>query len=149
MRAHILFLLGYLLAGCSSPSATRTAPIPATEAPPPMAALPQAAVLADGLHQISGTLLTPPAGSVVELAVLLVDAKGRPRQLLGSLNLEGTGQALPFTLSASAVPAGNALQAQLRARVSLSGRLVQRLPGRPLGMLQDTRLGMLQLVNAP
>ncbi|MBF7730899.1 YbaY family lipoprotein [Pseudomonas sp. N040] len=144
MRLVPLILLSCLLPGCSS------APAPAAPMPAPavatLAVAPPAAVTR---FQLSGSLLTPPAGSVVELALLLVDAKGRPQALLASSTLTGTGQPLPFTLGFSHDTLPADLRPQLRARVSLSGQLVQRLPGQPLASLQSSHLGALQLVRAP
>ncbi|MDH0099515.1 hypothetical protein N7333_23250, partial [Pseudomonas sp. GD04158] len=63
--------------------------------------------------------------------------------------LRGDGAPLPFRLP---LAANNQIQGQrieLRGRVSLSGRLVQRLPPRTIAELKDQDLGSLQLVPAP
>jgi uncharacterized lipoprotein YbaY len=86
---------------------------------------------------------------VVELALLLVDSKNRPKDLLASNTLVGTGHPLPFTLGYSRDTLPADLRPQLRARVSLSGQLIQRLPGKPLSSLHSSDLGALQLVKAP
>lgn len=148
MRLLPLMLFSCWLSGCSS-QATETVPATAVASNPAssvLAAVPQAA---QELQHLNGSLLTPVSGSVVELAVLLVDSQGRPRKLLESTILSGTGQALPFTLgfAKAAVPAGQRLQ--LRARVSVSGRLVQRLPGQLIAPADNSYLGALQLVSAP
>lgn len=147
MRLAILSLIGCLLSGCASTPAEPPAKLPAKPlhtAP----AEPASEPLAERF-QLSGSLLTPPAGSVVELALLLIDPKGRPKDLLGSSTLNGTGQPLPFVLgfSRDQLPAG--LSAQLRVRVSLSGQLTMRLPGKPIANLHSQHLGALQLVSAP
>lgn len=144
MRLAPLILFGCLLSGCSSEPVTPL-PGPAAMAPvPEVSALPAIA-----RFQLSGSLLTPPEGSVVELALLLVDSQNRPKDLLASSTLAGTGQPLPFTLGYSRDTLPADLRPQLRARVSLSGQLVQRLPGKPLSALQSSDLGALQLVKAP
>jgi uncharacterized lipoprotein YbaY len=147
MRLATLILIGCLLLGCSSKPADPPATLPA-KPHNTLAATPISETPAERF-QLSGSLLTPPAGSVVELALLLVDQKGRPKDLLGSTTLNGTGQALPFALgfSRDQLPAG--LTAQLRVRVSLSGQLAMRLPGKPIATLHSQNLGALQLVSAP
>jgi uncharacterized lipoprotein YbaY len=67
-------------------------------------------------RELSGTLQGVPAGADVELALLVIDERGRPQQLLASSTLTGTGQALPYHLrfNPEAFPPG--------ARVELRGR---------------------------
>jgi len=148
MRLLPLLLLSCLLFGCSNqPADDRPTPAPVAAA---VKQIPKEAPAADpNLNQLSGTLLTPAAGSVVELAILLVDAQGRPRGLLQSRTLSGTGQALPFTLSFTKPSPAIDLRLQLRGRVSVSGRLVQRLPGKFIPAEQNSQLGALTLVSAP
>lgn len=147
MRLATLSLIGCLLSGCSSTPAEPPAKLPVSpQQPAPVRALIEQPV---ERFQLSGALLTPPAGSVVELALLLVDPKGRPKGLLGSTTLTGTGQSLPFTLGFSRDQLPADLSAQLRVRVSLSGQLTQRLPGKPIATLHSQNLGALQLVSAP
>ena len=43
-------------------------------------------------------MLQVPAGAEVELALLVIDERGRPQRLLASSNLTGTGQDLPYRL---------------------------------------------------
>ncbi len=49
-------------------------------------------------RELSGTLQGVPAGAEVELALLVIDDKDRPQQLLASSSLIGTNQVLPFHL---------------------------------------------------
>ncbi|MCP5854103.1 hypothetical protein NL323_29645, partial [Klebsiella pneumoniae] len=49
-------------------------------------------------RELSGTLLEIPRGADVELALLVIDERDRPQQLLASSTLTGTGQALPYRL---------------------------------------------------
>ena len=148
MRLLLLMLFSCWLSGCSS-QAAETVPATAAASNPASSVVVTVPQAAQELQYLSGSLLTPAPGSVVELAVLVVDAQGRPRKLLESTTLSGTGQALPFSLgfTKAAVPAGQRLQ--LRARVSVSGRLVQRLPGQLIAPADNSYLGALQLVSAP
>ena len=148
MRPLPLILLASLMLGCSSqPADDRANSAPATtSARQPVKVAPAAE---PNLNQVTGTLLTPAAGSVVELAILLVDAKGQPRSMLESHTLSGTGQALPFTLSFAKPEPVSDLRLQLRGRVSVSGQLVQRLPGKSIPAQQSNQLGALKLVSAP
>lgn len=134
------FILVPLLSACSSAPETPP-PAPVAPATPQTALAPQ-----PGLR---GQLLGVASGAEVELALLAVDLRGRPRQLLGQVRLRGDGEPLPFHLPiASDMPtAGQRLE--LRGRVSQSGRLVQRLPARTIAELSDQDLGALQLVPAP
>lgn len=141
MIRYLPALLLPLLGACSS----------APETPPPTAAAPvtplQTPVAPQpGLH---GQLLGVASGADVDLALLAVDLRGRPQQLLGQVRLRGDGEPLPFHLPfASEMPtAGQRLE--LRGRVSQAGRLVQRLPARTIANLSDQDLGQLQLVPAP
>lgn len=137
-----------LLAACAREPA---APLPAvalpTTATPTTATRP--APIAAGQHRLSGSLLTPPPGSEVELALLLVDPRDRPQQLLGSQNLSGNGQPLAFEFGFLPTSAPPGSRIELRVRVSQAGRLILRLPPRALDGRQDHRLGTLQLVAAP
>ena len=118
MRPLPLMLLSCLLLGCASQPADEVSQ-PASAAKPAIQAVQTAAKNMHNQRQLSGTLMTPPAGSRVELAVLLIDAQGYPRKLLGSGALTGTGQALPFTVVFARPAATSDLQLQLRARVRI------------------------------
>lgn len=73
-------------------------------------------------------MLEIPAGADVELALLVIDDRDRPQQLLASSNLTGTGQAPPYHLrfNPEAFPAG--ARVELRGRASRSGQLIMHLP---------------------
>lgn len=137
--------LAALLGACANAPATVPEPPPASapDAPAP-AAVDAAPSRQPGLR---GQLLGVAAGAEVELALLAVDARGRPGRLLGQLRLRGDGNPLPFDLPLASGADGQRLE--LRGRVSLSGRLVQRLPPRAIGELADQDLGSLYLVPAP
>lgn len=101
------------------------------------------------MRELTGSLSLPPNGSEVEMALLVVDERDRPQQLLASLKLAGTGQDLAFHLpfNPEYFPAG--ARVELRARVSLSGRLIQHLPAQRIQQAQTQNLGPLRLVSAP
>ncbi|MCP8464117.1 YbaY family lipoprotein [Pseudomonas sp. ZM23] len=136
-----------LLAGCSSDkpsSVPQTAPVSATVVEP---------VLPANMRELTGLLNSSqgalPVGSEVELALLVIDERDRPQQLLSSEKLLATGQPLPFRLmfNPQSFP-GNA-RVELHGRVSQSGQLAWRL--RPVRITQpETRaLGELRLERAP
>lgn len=141
MIRYLPVMLLPLLGACSS----------APETPPPVPQVPATTVQTlvaphPGLH---GQLLGVANGADVDLALLAVDLRGRPQQLLGQVRLRGDGEPLSFHLPfASDMPtAGQRIE--LRGRVSQAGRLVQRLPARTIANLNDQDLGQLQLVPAP
>lgn len=146
MNRYLSFLplaLSGLLAACTSePTATISPPTPA----PTEIEVSTPAIQGPGLR---GELLGVAAGANVDLALLGVDMRGRPRALLGEVHLRGNGEALPFHLPLSSQQAPQNLRLELRGRVSQSGRLVQRLPARTIAELTDQDLGALHLVPAP
>ncbi|VXC82580.1 Uncharacterized lipoprotein YbaY [Pseudomonas sp. 8Z] len=131
--------LAALLSACTHAPETEPAP-PAAATPAPVSAT------APGLH---GQLLGVASGADVELALLAVDLRGRPRQLLGQVRLRGDGAPLPFHLPFTEAASASGQRLELRGRVSHSGRLVQRLPTRTIAELNDQNLGALHLVPAP
>lgn len=134
--------LSGLLAACASEPTNTAPPMPA-----PAPAEPSTApTLGPGLR---GELLGVAAGADVDLALLGVDMRGRPRALLGQVHLRGNGEALPFHLPLNTLQAPQDLRLELRGRVSHAGRLVQRLPARSIADLSDQDLGALHLVPAP
>lgn len=143
----LLFCTFILLGACASEAPQPPNPAPTT---PPQPADPKPEQPANPyLHQLSGNLLTPPAGSDVEIALLVIDERDRPQRLLASLHLKGTGQALPFELpfNPEAFPLG--ARVELRARVSLSGRLIQHISALRIQQADNQALGELRLVSAP
>ncbi|WP_395506091.1 YbaY family lipoprotein [Ectopseudomonas hydrolytica] len=134
-----------LLSACASEPTTTA---PATAPAPASAPTVPAAEVAPG-PSLRGELLGVSAGADVDLALLAIDLRGRPSALLAQVQLRGDGAPLPFRLP---LGTNNQIQGQrieLRGRVSLSGRLVQRLPPRTIAELKDQDLGSLQLVPAP
>lgn len=145
LRRPALYCLLSLLAACASTPPPTTAPAPRADnkielAPPPLPA---------DQRELSGHLLGVPANGNAELALLLIDQRDRPLQMLASTQLTGTGQALAFNLrfTPSTLPAGTRLE--LRGRVSQAGVLTQRLLPRPVSPSSSANLGELQLVPAP
>ncbi|CAD5199032.1 putative lipoprotein [Pseudomonas sp. FEN] len=100
-------------------------------------------------RELSGTLLGVPAGAEAELALLVIDERGRPQQLLASSRIRGTGQALPFHLrfNPEVFPLGS--RVELRGRASQSGQLILHLPARTITEPTSQVLGQLQFFTAP
>lgn len=136
-----------LLAACSS---DKPAPAPQTA---PARAVVVEPVLPANMRELTGLLSSSqgylPAGSEVELALLVIDERDRPQQLLSSEKLLATGQALPFRLVFNPESFPSNARVELHGRVSQSGQLAWRLP--PVRITQpETRvLGELRLVRAP
>jgi uncharacterized lipoprotein YbaY len=95
-RALVVLCAAALLAACGSDRPKTDRPRrprrPRWRRKPPLGPLPAYQ------RELSGTLLAIPAGAEVELALLVIDERGRPQQLLASSTLTGTGQALPYHL---------------------------------------------------
>lgn len=136
-----------LLGACSS-----------NEAPEPTPARPAQAVvkkpegpgpLLPHQRELSGQLLGIPAGAEVELAILVIDERGRPQKLLASTKLQGNGHSLPFQVrfNPEAFPVG--ARVELRGRASQSGQLILHLPALRIEQPNTQALGPLQLVKAP
>ncbi|MGE8500306.1 MAG: YbaY family lipoprotein [Pseudomonas sp.] len=141
LRQIALPALLALLAGCASEQ-----PVPAPVEPVRSIPLPETKPF---LHELQGTLLGVPANADVELALLQVDAQGRPQRLLSSLKLRGSGEPLPFRLgfNPTAFPADQ--KVELRGRASQSGRLILHLPSRLVQQADSQALGELHFVPAP
>lgn len=139
----LLIALSGLLAACAS-EPTAPTPVPT---PTPLPTETNAAPVQG--TSLRGELLGVAAGADVDLALLGVDMRGRPRALLGQVHLRGDGEALPFHLPVQNQATPQGLRLELRGRVSHSGRLVQRLPARTIAELTDQDLGALNLVPAP
>ncbi len=100
-------------------------------------------------RELSGTLQGVPAGAEVELALLVIDDKDRPQQLLASSSLIGTNQVLPFHLrfNPESFPAGQ--RVELRGRASQSGQLILHLPSQVITQPTTQAMGQLQFIKAP
>ena len=147
-RALIVLCCAVLLAACGSDrpkSEQAPAPVPAKVAKKaqPLGPLPAYQ------RELSGTLLEIPAGADVELALLVIDERGRPQQLLASSTLTGTGQALPYHLrfNPEVFPAGG--RVELRGRASQSGQLILHLPPVRIAQAETQATGPLRFEKAP
>jgi uncharacterized lipoprotein YbaY len=138
-----------LLAACASAPEQPVPPPAATAVAEAKPAAVAEAPLPSHMRELRGSLRTPPAGSEVEMALLVIDERDRPQQLLGSLKLSGDGQLLPFRLPFNPAYFPSGARVELRARISQSGRLVLRLPPQRIGQAQSQNLGELPLVSAP
>ena len=116
---------------------------PETDAPKDLGPLPAYQ------REISGVLTGVPAGAEVELAMLIVDERGRPQGLMASSKITGNNQALPFKLrfNPQAFPAG--ARVELRGRASQSGQLILHLPSRIISQPSTQAMGTLAFVKAP
>ncbi|MCY1394086.1 hypothetical protein D3C76_207950 [compost metagenome] len=147
-RALVMLSFASLLVACSSDQ-----PTPETTQPAVMdtarAQQPRLGPLPAYQRELSGSLLGVPAGAEVELALLVIDERSRPQQLLASTKLNGTNQPLPFQLrfNPEAFPAG--ARVELRGRASQSGQLILHLPARRINQATSQALGSMQFVKAP
>ncbi|MFI8745162.1 YbaY family lipoprotein [Pseudomonas sp. NPDC077186] len=139
----LALILAGLLGACASEPAAPPAPPPG---PPSAAPVAEPRSL---LPSLRGQLLGVAAGAEVDLALLAVDARGRPATLLGHLLLRGDGNPLPFALHFEPASFPGDQRVELRGRVTQSGRLVQRLPAQTIAAPQSRDLGPLRLVPAP
>ncbi|WP_248769269.1 hypothetical protein [Pseudomonas sp. MWU12-2345] len=150
VRPLVLLSLAGLLAACGSPP-----PKPAPVAPAqqqtskPVSPYEELGPLPAFQRELSGTLQGVPKGAEVELALLVIDERGRPQQLLSSSKINGTGQILPFRLrfNPEVFPVGS--RVELRGRASLSGQLILHLPSRSITEPTTQALGQLQFFTAP
>jgi uncharacterized lipoprotein YbaY len=139
-----------LLSACSSTPQV-PAPDSASAAPAPVsaAATPINPPLPANLRELSGQLLGVPPAAEVEMALLLVDQRDRPLQMLASTRLDGNGDPLAFSLRFAPSALAPGMRAELRARVSQAGVLTQHLPPQRIDPNASASLGPLRLVSAP
>lgn len=151
MKAHtpfrplILVSLLALLSACASDSPAPAAPTPV--APPETASAP--APLPAHQRELNGSLLNVPNAADVELALLAVDARGRPQALIGSIQLRGNGNPLAFHLPFNPETFNKHSRVELHGRANQAGRLILRLPPQPIARGETQALGELRLVPAP
>ncbi|TDF85910.1 hypothetical protein [Pseudomonas sp. H9] len=145
-RALVVLSFAALLAACSSdqpqPAPEPKAPV-ASKTAKPLGPLPAYQ------RELSGTLLNVPSGAEVELALLVIDERGRPQNLLASSTISGNGLDLPYQLrfSPEAFPAGG--RVELRGRASKSGQLILHLPPVRIFQAQTQATGPLRFEKAP
>lgn len=149
MTLRPLVLLGLLglLAACSSNDSPKSEP--AKPVAPVLKVPAGPGPLQPYQRELSGQLLGVPAGAEVEMAMLVVDERGRPQKLLTSTTLQGNGQSLPFQLrfNPEAFPANG--QVELRGRAIKSGQLILHFPSMRIQQATTQVLGPLQFVTAP
>jgi len=147
LRACVLLCFVSLLAACSSgPSKTQQTQVlaqPETDAPVDLGPLPAYQ------RELSGVLTGAPQGAEVELAMLIVDERGRPQGLLASSKIIGNNQPLPFKLRFNPDVFPNTQRVELRGRASQSGQLILHLPTRIIGQPSTQNVGTLAFVPAP
>ncbi|MEB0044453.1 MULTISPECIES: hypothetical protein [unclassified Pseudomonas] len=152
LRPLVLLSLFSLLVACGSGAPKPQPPAPG---PAPQEAVKKARESANlgplpaYQRELSGTMQGVPTGAEVELAMLVIDEKGRPQQLLASSSLIGTNQALPFRLrfNPESFPAG--ARVELRGRATQSGQLILHLPPQRIAQPTTQAMGQLQFVKAP
>ena len=151
MYTRLLCLsLTVLLAACASEKPVpAAAPAPAPKNSAPAALEPVPAHMRALSGQLSSSQGYLPAGSEVEVALLVIDERDRPQQLLSSEKLIANGQALPFRLifNPQSFPAN--ARVELHGRVSQSGQLAWRLPPVRIPQPETRALGELRLERAP
>ena len=151
LRPLVLLSLFGLLVACSS----APKPAPPLPGPAPQQAQKKAQESASlgplpaFQRELSGTLQGVPTGAEVELALLVIDERGRPQQLLANSNLIGNDQVLAFRLrfNPESFPVG--ARVELRGRASQSGQLILHLPAQRINQPTTQALGQLQFVKAP
>ncbi|QGW75776.1 hypothetical protein GPJ81_03480 [Pseudomonas alkylphenolica] len=145
-RALVVLSFAALLAACSSDQ-PQTAPAP--KAPVASKTAKTLGPLPAYQRELSGTLLNIPAGAEVELALLVIDDRGRPQNLLASSTLSSNGLDLPYQLrfNPEAFPAG--ARVELRGRASKSGQLILHLPPVRIFQAQTQATGPLRFERAP
>ncbi len=151
MKAHapfrplILVSLLALLSACASDSPAPATPTPV--APPETPSTP--APLPAHQRELNGSLLNVPNAADVELALLAIDARGRPQALIGSIQLRGNGNPLAFHLPFNPETFNKHSRVELHGRANQAGRLILRLPPQPIARGETQALGELRLVPAP
>ncbi|MDY7562064.1 YbaY family lipoprotein [Pseudomonas sp. 10B1] len=150
LRHFVLLSLVGLLAACSSEAPKKPAEAkPAVQQPAAVKVQEGLGPLPAHQRELSGQLLGAPPGAQVELALLVIDDRGRPQRLLANTTLTGTNQPLPFQLrfNPESFPVG--ARVELRGRASQSGQLILHLPSLRIEQGNTQALGALQLVVAP
>ena len=149
LRPLVLLTLFSVLVACSSESPKPSTPQPTPQQEKKVPGIEDVGPLPAYQREINGTLTNVPSGAEVELALLVIDDRSRPQQLLASSVLSGNGKPLAFRLrfNPEAFPAG--ARVELRGRASQSGQLILHLPAVRITQAITQTTGPLQLVKAP
>lgn len=145
-RPFVLLCAVGLLAACASEAPT---PVATAVTQPAVAPAPTPAPLPANLRELTGNLVNVPAGANVEMALLVIDERDRPQQLLGNITLQGTGNLLPFHLpfNPDSFPAN--ARVELHGRVTQSAQLVLRLNPVRITSAASQLVGNLRFEPAP
>lgn len=145
-RPFVLLCASALLAACASEA---PAPVASVVTKPAAAAVAAPAPLPANLRELTGNLVNVPAGASVEMALLVIDERDRPQQLLGNITLQGTGNLLPFHLpfNPDSFPAN--ARVELHARVTQSAQLILRLSPVRITSATSQLVGNLRFDAAP
>lgn len=149
LRPLVLLTLFSVLVACSSEAPKPSAPQPTPAQEKKVPGIEDLGPLPAYQREINGTLNGVPANAEVELALLVIDERNRPQQLLASSVLTANGKPLAFRLrfNPEAFPAG--ARVELRGRASQSGQLILHLPAVRITQAITQTTGPLQLVKAP
>ena len=150
LRPLVLLALFSVLVACSSHTPKPAPPAPAPQQEKKLPGVEEdLGPLPAYQREVSGQLNGVPAGAEVELALLVIDDRSRPQQLLASSVLIGNNKPLAFRLrfNPDAFPAGG--RVELRGRASQSGQLILHLPAVRITQAITQTTGPLQLVKAP
>ncbi|MBT2371277.1 YbaY family lipoprotein [Pseudomonas fluorescens] len=149
LRPLVMLALFSFLVACSSHAPKPAAPAPAPQQEKKIPGVEELGPLPAYQREVSGTLNGVPAGAEVELALLVIDDRSRPQQLLASSVLIGNNKPLAFRLrfNPEAFPAG--ARVELRGRASQSGQLILHLPAVRITQAITQSTGPLQFVKAP
>ncbi len=149
VRPLVLLSLAGLLVACGSAPKPVPAPAPQVQTKKPLSPYEDLGPLPAFQRELSGTLLGVPANAEVELALLVIDERGRPQQLLASSKINGTGQVLSFRLRFNPEVFPPDSRVELRGRASQSGQLILHLPSVSVTQPTTQAMGELQFVSAP
>ncbi|CAM3082748.1 MULTISPECIES: YbaY family lipoprotein [Pseudomonas] len=149
LRPLVLLTLFSFLVACSSEAPKPSVPQPTPAQEKKVPGIEDLGPLPAFQREINGTLNGVPANAEVELALLVIDERNRPQQLLASSVLTGNGKPVAFRLrfNPDAFPAG--ARVELRGRASQSGQLILHLPAVRITQAITQTTGPLQLVKAP
>lgn len=149
LRPLVLLTVFSFLVACSSQAPKPAAPQPTPAQEKKVPGIEDLGPLPAYQREISGSLNGVPANAEVELALLVIDERNRPQQLLASSVLTGNGKPVAFRLrfNPEAFPTG--ARVELRGRASQSGQLILHLPAVRITQAITQTTGPLQLVPAP